>query len=322
MTADHDLYPEDEHNYRVAVLEAFLAWGIYPKDMPIVSVKTLLWPTMREAAADFDQPGEQSSAFSDDFGFMLSRPAEMLDEINQREDLRSAGRYLSRLKEIGERIAAERRGAMDGKIARKSKRQGLDDVLGRNLLDLGLEADRKVEWLARKLYSQLFWGLLTSPKSDMWRRIIGLNTEPNAPKSVNRSYTTSAPAIEVHSVRMAARRGARDQIEREYVVELTQTRQGFLDPAVQKAVDSGEKSAETASDFKFRRGCTLLIDAETFEIRRVIRTRGDVCDEVELERKRRFFTKRTGEPRNAFAGSGDSAFASNETFAHLHSHVH
>jgi hypothetical protein len=119
-------------------------------------------------------------------------------------------------------------------------------------------------------------------------------------------------------VRMAARRGNRDQIEREYVVELTQTRSGYLDPAKQKQRDK-RKSRSTADDFKFRRGCTLLIDAETFEIRRVIRTPGHICDDAELERMRKFLSNRAKKRLNSFTG-GNIDVVRSETFAHLHRH--
>lgn len=325
VTADHDLFPEDEHHYRVALLEAFLTWGICPDDMPIVSVETLLWPTIREAAADFDSGGIDDGDFTGDLAFMLSRPLDMIEEIKSRPDLKdSAGsQFVQELDVLAGNIAEEMNNAMDSRLRNKSLkgRSALREVLSRNLLELGLEADRKVEWLARELYRRLFWGLITAHSGASLRKVIGLRTTGAVPRSVNVSQIMDGAAVEVHSVRMAARRGGRDQIEREYVVELTQSRQGYLDPEVQKAVDDGTKSRSTRSDFKFRRGCTLLIDAETFEIRRVIRTRGNVCDDLELERKRRFFLERTRNPANAFAAVGNADFTSDDTFAHLHSHV-
>ncbi|CAN0602296.1 unnamed protein product, partial [Ectocarpus sp. 12 AP-2014] len=42
VTADHDLYPEDDHGYRRAIIEAFSAWGIVPQGMAVVTEKSLL----------------------------------------------------------------------------------------------------------------------------------------------------------------------------------------------------------------------------------------------------------------------------------------
>ncbi|HJQ61103.1 MAG TPA: S8 family serine peptidase [Vineibacter sp.] len=43
VTADYDLVPEDKLGYRVAFVEAFRAFGIYPRDVKTLSVESLLW---------------------------------------------------------------------------------------------------------------------------------------------------------------------------------------------------------------------------------------------------------------------------------------
>ena len=45
VTADLDFYAEDEQGYRLAFVESFRQWGIYPKGMRSISVEGLLWPT-------------------------------------------------------------------------------------------------------------------------------------------------------------------------------------------------------------------------------------------------------------------------------------
>lgn len=44
ITADADLMPEDERGYRVAFIEAFREWGIYPRDVRSLSIESLRWP--------------------------------------------------------------------------------------------------------------------------------------------------------------------------------------------------------------------------------------------------------------------------------------
>ncbi|WP_052728669.1 hypothetical protein [Ensifer aridi] len=320
ITADHDLYPEDEHNYRVALMEAFLAWGIVPRDLPIVSVETLLWPTMPEAAADYEASVPDIAGLKSAVGYLLSRPLDMIDELKTRSDFRGSEgqRFLEGLDKTAQEIFEEMNKAMGDRLPEKARRPraSVREILARNLLELGLEADRRVEWLARDLYGRLFWGLVTEAKSAPLRQVIGIRTDAEAPATVRRSRIVDAPAIEVHSVRMAARRGKRDQFEREYVVELTQTREAYLDPKDQEAADKG-KAPKRPHDFYFRRGCTLLIDADTFEIRRVIRTPGDICDDAELERMRAYLRKQAAGRENAFATSGVRAVRP-EVFAHLH----
>jgi hypothetical protein len=43
ITADFDLVPDDTRNYRVAFIEAFRKWAIYPNDVRTLSVESLRW---------------------------------------------------------------------------------------------------------------------------------------------------------------------------------------------------------------------------------------------------------------------------------------
>jgi hypothetical protein len=43
ITADFDLVPDDARNYRVAFIEAFRKWAIYPHDVRTLSVESLRW---------------------------------------------------------------------------------------------------------------------------------------------------------------------------------------------------------------------------------------------------------------------------------------
>jgi hypothetical protein len=69
ITADFDLVPEDDRNYRVAIIEAFRAWGIYPEDVRTLSVESLRW-----------KPPSPEKAFQE-FASML-RPAFLFGDIS------------------------------------------------------------------------------------------------------------------------------------------------------------------------------------------------------------------------------------------------
>ena len=76
-------------------------------------------------------------------------------------------------------------------------------------------------------------------------------------------------------------------------------------------------------DFKFRAGCTVLVDLRTAEIRRIIRTNGTIADRDALERVRKFMVGEFETAGNAFdAGLAGSlrlaGKARNEPFALLH----
>jgi hypothetical protein len=103
------------------------------------------------------------------------------------------------------------------------------------------------------------------------------------------------------------------------VVVVTQWRAGFLDKEKQKARDQEAGAwADPERDFKYRTGCTLLIDPEQMQIRRVIRTPGTVDEDDGLDRMRSYLLNGLT-PTNAFAGVAARLSASAEPFALLHS---
>lgn len=56
VTADVQLVPEDRLGYRTAVVEAFRAWGIYPKGLRALAVDTLVWDRPRPAIQKLLRP--------------------------------------------------------------------------------------------------------------------------------------------------------------------------------------------------------------------------------------------------------------------------
>lgn len=320
LTADHDLFPEDEHGYRVAFLEAFLAWGIVPRNISILSVETLLWPTMRDVAANYNAVAPSVQSLKDELALLLLRPVDMIEKLKARPDFNDSHGHLFRhsLDKAANEISEAMENAMMRRVSANTRsKPKVEEVLARNLLQLGLEADRRVEWLVRELYAKLFWGMVTEPASDDLCKVLGIVTSSPIRTVSDSDIISNRHAIEVHSVRMATRRGERNEIDREYVVELTQTRDGYLNADKQKKADKGERGAGKAH-FKFRWGCTLLIDADTFEIRRVIRTPGKITDDKELARVRDYRKERAAAADNAF---GAPETMSGETFAQLHMHL-
>ncbi|MEP3331633.1 hypothetical protein [Sedimentitalea sp.] len=333
VTADHDLYPEDEHNYRRAIIEAFTAWGIAPEGMAVVAENNLLWPELREAAADL---GTDVEHLQDTFGKLVSRPERILEDLRTRGNLNdSAGsKVIKNLERIKDRIEDSMQRGMERRLKDSS---GLrrDQVLQQNLLAAEFENGREVAHWVRIFYAQLFWGLITQQTSNELMKVIGINLNAaEAPHTIDRSAANGLPRVEVHSVRMARRIGKRGQMESEYVVELIQSRDGYFDPKVQELADKketakarkawlasrpGAKSENFKGDFVYRCGCTLLIDTRSFEIRRVIRTKYRADDDAGLNRLRRYLLQGESGPANAFDSpedqDGDNAFAA------LHRHI-
>ncbi len=333
ITADVDLYPDDDFGYRDALIEAFTAWGIRPIGMSIVTEKTLLWPTVAEASSDAE---DDHVAFTEDFGTLLNNPILQKNKISFKfesslpEDkinfeFESSEDNATKMKLALDRVAGEITDAMEQeenarmprKYASTPGRLSKEMVWSRNLLELGLAADRKVEHLVRHFYGELFWSMINEQKHEGLYELIGLDLKDNAPQTINRSKFTRRPALQVHSVRMANRVGGRGQIEREYVVEIVQSRSGYFDPSVQAKADQGE--FKQRRDFVARSGVTLLIDARTFEIRRIIRTQGVVSTPEVMERHRAYRMGRYVQPTNAFNGLSNKEEGAT-AFAALHRH--
>jgi hypothetical protein len=60
VTSDYDLYPEDEHNYRTAVLQAFSQYGIRPRNLRNLSLEGLLLSRSMPAEGGADTLGAVS----------------------------------------------------------------------------------------------------------------------------------------------------------------------------------------------------------------------------------------------------------------------
>jgi hypothetical protein len=142
------------------------------------------------------------------------------------------------------------------------------------------------------------------------------------------------PSVEIHSVRTALRRDARGAIITDLVVELTQRRGGYFKKEDQKKAEQQPhpkkvktrreaKKFNPMPDFKYRAGCTIVIDTTNNVFRHIIRTRGDVADENEFDQLRKFLTGDADPSASAFAGTRGSSLREAqpglyEPFALLH----
>jgi len=192
------------------------------------------------------------------------------------------------------------------------------EILAGLSLDWGLTADRKGVWDTMGKNAKIIHEWLTGSSMRDQLPAFGLTVDPSAPRSVYRGKD-GVPTVEVHSVRVARRRGFRDTLVTDLVVEVRQRRRGYLDEADQEKIDSGAaKPEELKRDFRFRRGCTLIIDLVKQEVRYAISTRGDVAENQELKRVRCFLKGQASQIGNPFYGAPCGADLDDEHFAALH----
>jgi hypothetical protein len=279
VTADYDLNPEDELGYRLAFVESFRQWGIHPRNMRSMSVESLTWPTGDEAMQD-----EQ----------VLMDREELTSLFNDPQSTQDADSTPS-----------------------KSRRSG---VSSEKLKPWNLDSDRLKTWLGIEENSKVLWGWLVKGKGAKFAKAAGIVLDDAAaPATVFRTHSdNNRVAVEVHSVRTAIRRTAKGATTNVLVVEITQRRRGYYDPKIQKSKDGKIRlKAGERGDFRYRAGCTLLIDPLTMTVRRVIRTAGTIADDEELERQRQFLFEGGLRPSDAYS-SATRALSSKEPFALLH----
>ncbi|UVK35815.1 hypothetical protein LHFGNBLO_006029 (plasmid) [Mesorhizobium sp. AR10] len=245
ITADADLYPADEHNYRTAVMQSFSLFGIRPRAARNVSLEGLLL-----------QAGDAS---------------------------------------LGEAVPPGMQADLDNEIDRKAAYERMED-----------NARKVHEWLARPERAGLLeaMGIVTG-------------TREKVPGTV--SIKKGRPVFEVHSVRAALRRGSKTNLVPDLVIEITQRRAGYFDKKDQKAADDAKPTGDAAGkgDFIFRRGCTLVVNQQTRNIRWVARTHKNICDDGELDALRQFLLSNPVSVQNAFHGPVAPGRVSNP-FAAVH----
>ncbi len=258
ITADTAVWPQEKYPYRVAFIEAFRQWGIYPDRVRGMSESELRYP------------------HPDDPRASEGNTRALYDQAHTK------------------------------------------NMFTRLSLDWDLGTDRDKVWTMMTRNAGIIHDWLHSSAMKDQLPALGLTLDAKGKKSVYRGKD-GTPTIEVHSVRVARRRGFRDMLVTDLVVEVRQRRRGYFDRDLQKAVDTGKKNhTEFKRDFRFRRGCTLIIDPVKQEVRYAISTRGSVIDEQELDRVRRFLTGQASVAGNPFYGHVRGGDLDDEHFAALH----
>jgi hypothetical protein len=112
------------------------------------------------------------------------------------------------------------------------------------------------------------------------------------------SFIEPGAGFEVHALRPSTRIDWQGKSHFQWIIEITQWVPDYLDAAQTKALDeemaqaNGKKRAELRkipSDYRFRGGATLLVDAETGRVLYTIRKRLD--DQRRRERQRRYMSE-------------------------------
>ena len=302
VTADLDMYPADVENWRLAFIESFREWGISPRGVLSMAEDSLLWPTEEEVIA------EQVTAST-------ATPAAQ-DLVHA--DLRMAtARGSSAVKKMFLDLGAKPK---DEYYASKVTPPAsiVPGASEKVLTPVSLSLSRLQIWLEGERQAALFHNWLLDEDAEWLANCLGLVvTRSSLPMTIRQR--DGRPLVEIHSVRTVMKRGPLGWPEKHLVVVVTQTRIGYFDTETQVQKDAiPDAWKDPQPDFKYRAGCTLLIDPERTQIKRVVRTPGTVADEREFDRLRSYFVRGL-EPPNAFDGAAARLKPDAEPFALLHS---
>jgi hypothetical protein len=215
VTADFEFDPVDEHNRRIAFIEAFRRHGILPEDVRAFSLEGLLWKQAKAVPDAMEQVVV-------DFIRGWTKEIESWNLASNREKLFH--------------LMSSKRAALH---------KFLDDPKIRSSLD----------------------------------------------------FIDPALELEVHALRPSTRTDLQGKSHLQWIIEITQWVPDFLDAAGASALDAEMREAPAdkrealrngKSDYRFRGGATLLVDAETGRVRYSIRKRLD--DQRRRERQREYMS--------------------------------
>jgi hypothetical protein len=318
VTADYDMNPVDRENWRLAFIESFREWGISPRRTRSMAEDSLLWPTEKEvvqAQVKKDVAEEREKGKSATRRSARQAPAALSGRIDT-----AAERSRDAIKKMFQNRAPA---ASDASYAQKVKRampQLPAGMSGDVLRPAPLWMERGELWLNVDKQAAMFHSWLLAEEWAWLVGALGLVVHVGDLRTISANHRRPDRAnIEIHSIRTAMKRGPLGFPEPHMVVVISQWRAGFFDKATQQKMDKTPGAYAGERDFKYRAGCTLLIDPEKMEVRRVIRTPGTVADDNELDRMRRYLLDGLSPP-DAFQGVARRFDENAEPFALLHSH--
>lgn len=335
ITADTDLYSEDELGYRIAFIEAFRRRGIYPRDIKTLSEQSLCWANVREE--------DQQVVFH----FIASRlrffvhHLSYLDQFPELEQLGLEQTYIDSLKkrlipdlqESWEALADSKRSNEWNYLFAHlqfsdPQRFRPYPVAPRTWADFDEEERAKaaiVVWHTMSDREKIF-NLTSIARSALHQWLVEFKADANA-RDVRRFEELTGLflfagsgrdanleglenkqgrySFEVHSFRGAQRIAPDGSPVNRVIVSITQRRTVPLD------------ETDGSETFKFHGGCTMVFDLNSLQLKYVVQKLIDDSDD-RLKRQRAY---RTGEAAVSLRATYFGPPTGGEAFSLLHSEV-
>jgi hypothetical protein len=269
-----------EDDYRIVFIQSFRDWGIYPRGVTAMGIDSLTWPSGDEILRNLEST-----------------------------------KYVESVQESTDKVQFEMQRSNEMK-------KYLRDSFLRKIENWNLESDRYEVWkILRKLKIEVHsWLRQGDHIGKSYGDLFGLVIFDSDAKPTVYRNDQNYPRLEIHSVRPAIRQTIAGSYKTDIVIEVTQRRKGYFDPEVQKIKDQPGAMQDEKGDFIYRAGCTVLVNAATQEIRRVIRTVGDINSDKELDKVRNYLLGKHGSTGNAF-DAGINQSSEDEPFSILHQDI-
>jgi hypothetical protein len=257
ITADTDLVPDDPLGYRIALIDAFRRRGIYPRDIRTLSVESLSWK--KYGKKDSEQPkvltkiAGQLRTFVHQLGYLDEVPQNIFDKykifFNQLVSKNLENPIQEDIDKYWKEEMSEREKIF---VLTRTASFALHDEL----------AD----------YKRIHSGSPDSKEILDFEKTTGLYfLESLRKKQAVKGIEVSGGkyTFEVHSVRGARRVAPGGNILNQVIISITQKRNVPLDENNSKPT------------FKFRGGCTLILDLQDLSLRyAIVKKIGDEVDET------------------------------------------
>ena len=284
ITADTDLVPDDDLGYRVAMIEAFKRRGIYPRDIRTLSEESLCWKKFdkkrKKQPKVFETIAKHLRDFIHNLDYLDELPPNIFDSYNKHfDELIKTNFGLIKNQNFEEHWKTKMNKREKIFFLTKAAQAALHEVLAEY---------KRFGDLAEIAEFERITGLFLLESNEKTEAVKGLEVK-------SRKYT-----FEVHSVRGARCIGPDGNSLNQVIISIMQKRIVPLDEKVDlMALSEDERKNEP--QFKFRGGCTLILDLEDLNLRYVIpKTIGDkinsqtnkfVEPNERLKRQREYRTK-------------------------------
>jgi len=317
VTADTDLVPDDDLHYRIALTQTFERRGITPKDLNDNSPKTLCWkkditPT-KEQPRVFRKIASELRDFVHHLDYLDEIPPNLFDRFQ---------RYFSKRKvnsEIDWEGMSEREKIF---VITESAKEALHDLF----VDF-----KKVGQLEEIKRFEEITGLYLLYSEQKHKEVRGLEyrTDPGLGNNLGDPDIQGRYAFEVHSLRGARRFGPDGNSLNQVIISITQIRHIAVDndfDLEKLPVDERKKIPQ----FKFRGGCTLILDLKDLRLRYpIIKKIGDmvindgqeekIVENERLKYQRKYYAGTEGMSLRATYMGRSGQDELDEPFALLHS---